>query len=114
MPVSALPLFLFLLFSWSSLWGKTTDRLRVDSSGVEGAGIPFSPSISEDGCFVAFVSEASDLVPNDSNGVREIFVRDVQTGQTIRIDGKFFDRWRQQCSLGDISLNRHRQLPTQP
>jgi hypothetical protein len=40
-------------------------------------------AISSDGRFVAFVSEASDLVDNDTNGVAEdVFVRDTQLGIT--------------------------------
>jgi Tol biopolymer transport system component len=34
------------------------------------------PSVSDDGRFVAFMSSASDLVPGDTNGVTDIFVRD--------------------------------------
>ena len=42
----------------------------------------FSPSISADGRTVAFESTASDLVPGDSNGVDDVFVRDLRTGTT--------------------------------
>jgi hypothetical protein len=41
------------------------------------------PSLGLDGRYVAFFGEASDLVPNDTNGVRDVFVRDVITGSTI-------------------------------
>lgn len=42
-------------------------------------------SISGDGRFVAFESEASNLVAGDTNGAADIFVRDIQTGQIVRI-----------------------------
>jgi Tol biopolymer transport system component len=40
------------------------------------------PSISADGRFVAFVSFASNLIANDTNGKADVFVRDRQTGTT--------------------------------
>ena len=40
------------------------------------------PAISADGRFVAFNSDATNLVPGDTNGARDVFVRDRQTGTT--------------------------------
>ncbi|HJW71781.1 MAG TPA: hypothetical protein VJ486_02910 [Geothrix sp.] len=40
-------------------------------------------TISADGRFVAFASMDNTLVPNDSNGSTDIFVRDRQTGTTL-------------------------------
>jgi Tol biopolymer transport system component len=42
------------------------------------------PALSADGHFVAFRSNASNLVEDDTNGVRDIFVHDRQTGETTR------------------------------
>lgn len=39
-----------------------------------------SPAISADGRFVAFASDAGDLIENDANGVSDIFLRDICTG----------------------------------
>ena len=52
---------------------------------VTGAGRSWlaSRSVSVDGRFVVFVSEAEDLVPNDDNGVADVFVRDLETGATV-------------------------------
>jgi Tol biopolymer transport system component len=52
---------------------------------VTGAGRSWlaSRSLSADGRFVVFVSEADDLVPNDDNGVADVFVRDLETGATV-------------------------------
>jgi uncharacterized repeat protein (TIGR01451 family) len=41
-------------------------------------------SVSRDGRFVAFWSRATDIVPGDTNGVADIFVRDRSSGTTIR------------------------------
>jgi Tol biopolymer transport system component len=41
--------------------------------------------VSADGRYVTFVSEASDLVPGDTNGVADIFVRDVWSGTNILV-----------------------------
>lgn len=66
--------------------GATT-RVSVDSAGVQGNQFSAwaSPSISADGRLVAFVSEATNLVPGDTNGLPDCFVHDRQTGQTIRV-----------------------------
>jgi Tol biopolymer transport system component len=65
-----------------------TTRVSVDSSGVEANAPPSSDygvvSISGDGRFVAFYSDASNLVSGDTNGVSDIFVYDRQTGWTTR------------------------------
>ena len=55
-----------------------------DQSGVNGAlSIP-SYGISGDGRFVAFSSKATNLTAaNDSNGLEDVFVRDLQTGTTV-------------------------------
>ena len=77
--------------------GETT-RVSLDSNGTQGNNGAFTPSISADGRFVAFHSDASNLVSGDTNnycdtddnGVYEdncpdIFVHDRQTGHTTRV-----------------------------
>jgi hypothetical protein len=60
-----------------------TSRVSVASDGTQGNADSFSPSsISADGRYVAFYSDASNLVLGDSNGFRDIFVHDRLTGQT--------------------------------
>ena len=63
----------------------TTTLVSVDSSGNQANGGSFSPAISADGRFVAFYSDASNLVNNDTNGCGDIFVHDRQTSQTTRV-----------------------------
>ncbi|MEU1023985.1 RICIN domain-containing protein [Streptomyces sp. NPDC005904] len=65
--------------------GGTTRRVSVSSGGVQGNGWSFSPSVSGDGRYVAFVSGASNLVPGDTNGADDVFVHDRQTGTTQRV-----------------------------
>ena len=64
--------------------GQTT-RVSVSSSGVEANGYSSSPAISGDGRYVAFYSDATNLVSEDTNGCGDIFVHDRQTGQTTRV-----------------------------
>ena len=53
--------------------------------GNEANDYSFSPSISADGRFVAFISRASNLVPGDTNNNNDIFVRDLLTSTTILV-----------------------------
>jgi Tol biopolymer transport system component len=63
-----------------------TVRVSVAGDGVQANGASSYPTLSADGRFVAFQSEASNLVPNDTNGVADVFVHDRQTGQTMQIN----------------------------
>ncbi len=60
-------------------------RVSVDSSGVQANGGSKRPAISDDGRFVAFASDASNLVSGDTNNTEDIFVKDRQTGVTTRV-----------------------------
>jgi Tol biopolymer transport system component len=60
----------------------TTIRVSVTSAGAQANGDSSEASISADGRYVAFQSLATNLVPNDSNGQQDIFVRDLQAGTT--------------------------------
>jgi Tol biopolymer transport system component len=68
-----------------ALGQHTTQRASVDSSGVQGNQPSEIPSISADGRFVAFESVATNLVVGDTNGARDVFVRDRQNGMTERV-----------------------------
>jgi WD40-like Beta Propeller Repeat len=61
----------------------TTKLLSVNSAGTAaGNGSSFTPALSADGRFVAFHSNANDLVANDTNDTSDVFVRDLNTGTT--------------------------------
>src|SRR4028118_1344345 len=64
---------------------NTTTRVSVDSAGNPGNDSSYDPSISADGRFVAFSSEASNIVPGDTNNNNDIFVRDRLTNTTTRV-----------------------------
>ncbi|MCI0586753.1 MAG: hypothetical protein L0323_07945 [Planctomycetes bacterium] len=53
----------------------TTARASVDSTGGQANSPSFDPSISGNGRSLAFKSFASNLVPGDTNGEGDIFVR---------------------------------------
>jgi archaellum component FlaF (FlaF/FlaG flagellin family) len=60
-----------------------TQRISVSSDEVQGTGSSNSPSFG--GHFVSFISSSPNLVPNDTNGVEDVFVRDLQAGTTERV-----------------------------
>ncbi len=62
-----------------------TERVSVATGGTEANGVSYSAAISADGRFVAFWSNASNLVSGDTNGTSDIFVHDRQTGTTERV-----------------------------
>jgi hypothetical protein len=57
----------------------STERVSVDSNGVEGKGGSEDPVISSDGVIVAFWSNAANLVSGDTNASSDIFVHDRST-----------------------------------
>lgn len=62
------------------------EHVSVGMNGGPNSGKPSArPSLSSDGRYVAFWSEATDLVAGDTNGVRDIFVRDMHEGVTTRV-----------------------------
>jgi hypothetical protein len=65
----------------------TTELISVASDGTPAADayIPAPASISADGRLVAFLSDASNLVSDDTNGVMDVFLRDRLTGITERV-----------------------------
>jgi Tol biopolymer transport system component len=63
----------------------TTVRVSVDSSGAQADGASNDPSISADGRFVCFDCIASNISHGDTNGLVDVFVRDLQSGITERV-----------------------------
>ena len=63
----------------------TTERVSVDSAGLQANGGASWVSVSNDGRFVAFLSTASNLVAGDANNAADVFVRDRQAGTTARV-----------------------------
>ncbi len=63
-----------------------TERVSISSSGSEANSHSYSPSISDDGRYIVFRSNASNLVAGDSNNRWDIFLHDRQAGVTIRVN----------------------------
>jgi Tol biopolymer transport system component len=64
--------------------GETT-RVSVSSAGIGGNADSAPGSFSEDLRLVSFESDADDLVTGDTNGQRDVFVRDRSLGTTVRV-----------------------------
>jgi len=70
------------VYDWNA---DSIELVSVNSEGEQGNMRSLKPSISGDGRFVAFHSDATNLVPGDGNGSTDVFVRDRQTGTTVRV-----------------------------
>ena len=70
----------------------TIERISVDSGGNEADDHSLNPAIGADGRFVAFASDAANLVVGDTNGDRDIFVRSRLAGHEMTLtDGQSAD-----------------------
>lgn len=65
--------------------GRTTSRVSLTSKGGQANGESLWASVSSDGRFVAFQSFADNLVPGDTNGVADVFLRDREKGRTVLV-----------------------------
>lgn len=70
---------------WHDRMSGETRLVSLATDGTRTNGASYEPSISGDGRYVAFFSEASNLVAQDTNAVVDAFVHDTQTGETRRI-----------------------------
>lgn len=66
-------------------WTNRTARVSVASDGAQANASSSDAVLSRNGRYVAFRSDASNLVPRDSNEGPDVFVRDRLTGRTTRI-----------------------------
>jgi LPXTG-site transpeptidase (sortase) family protein len=69
-----------------------TERISVASDGTQGNAGSDKPDISTNSNFIAFISTADNLVLNDTNGKRDVFVHNRITGITEIV------------SIADVSL----------
>jgi hypothetical protein len=63
----------------------TTERVSISNSGEQGNGYSIFSSISSDGRYVAFDSNASNLISGDTNHITDVFVHDRLSGTTERV-----------------------------
>jgi Tol biopolymer transport system component len=68
------------------LESKTTRRINLGPDGEEANGYSDNPQISGNGRFVVYNSMASNLVSGDTNGFQDIFLSDLKTGRTERVN----------------------------
>ena len=64
---------------------RHTTRVSHGRAGRDSNGPSYHPAISGNGRFVAFASEASNLTPDGSARVAQIYVRDMEAGRTEMI-----------------------------
>ena len=66
-----------------------TRRVSVGSGGAQPDLSSDTPTISDDGRFVAFYSYATNLVPDDTNNLPDVFVHDTQQNTTTLVSVAF-------------------------
>lgn len=74
----------FDVFMRDTFAGETI-RISVTSAGAQANFQSVNPDISSDGRYVVFESDASNLVADDTNAARDIFVRDTVLNTTQRV-----------------------------
>ena len=65
-----------------NLWSNVTFVVSASTNGAVGNGACRGSTLTPDGHFAAFVSSASNLAPDTTNGIPNVFVRDLRSGVT--------------------------------
>ncbi|MGV3720898.1 MAG: carboxypeptidase regulatory-like domain-containing protein [Actinomycetota bacterium] len=73
------------LFFQGGIQVISTNRVSTSSTGVEGNGSSGQASVSYNGQYVAFSSDADNLDPDDTNASRDVFVKNIFTGELVRV-----------------------------
>ncbi|MBP7006543.1 MAG: PD40 domain-containing protein, partial [Candidatus Pacebacteria bacterium] len=63
----------------------TTEILSISSNEIQGNDQSYKPSVSSDGRYVTFYSEATNLISGDTNDAGDIFIRDRELDTTERV-----------------------------
>ena len=87
-PASAGVTGLLLVFAGAGVWvqpAQAIDLVSVSITGNSGNSASSGVAADTDGHSLAFYSDASNLVPGDTNHVRDVFVRDVSSNTTERV-----------------------------
>ncbi|MEM9378998.1 MAG: hypothetical protein AAGB93_03535 [Planctomycetota bacterium] len=64
----------------------TLELVSISQSGVQGNGWSYHGEASDDGRYVSFTSAADTFVPGDTNGLTDIFRKDMSTGELVRVN----------------------------
>ena len=82
---------------------NTTVLVSANFSGTGGGdGNSLAGQVSTNGRYAVFQSDASDLLPGDTNGVSDIFVRDLQTGSNILVSVAADGSWGNGASTDPV------------
>ena len=73
------------VFLFDTITAVTT-RISVDSAAAQSNASSFDPTISQDGRYIAYYSDATNLVLGDTNGVFDVFLFDRTTLGTTRVN----------------------------
>ncbi|MER7755887.1 hypothetical protein [Kitasatospora sp. NPDC097643] len=63
-----------------------TERVSIGLGAAQPDGASFAAGVSADGRLAVFTSGATNLVPGDTNGKNDVFVRNLWTGATERVN----------------------------
>lgn len=72
-------------FSWDGQRPTGLVRVSTAANGDPGNGPSYGASISADGDTISFISEADNLVLGDTNGVADVFLKHVRSGQIVML-----------------------------
>ena len=93
-----------------SLDVATTARTSTNSSGAQAKNVSYDPVLSPDGNWVGFSSLASNLVSGDTNGTRDVFLKNLSTSKTIRVSVRTDGRQANGASSVDDVSNGGKQV----
>lgn len=83
----------------------TLERVSLSSEEVPGNADSAGATISEDGRYVAFSSSANNLVSGDTNTYIDVFVRDLQEGETERVSISTSGMQQANCSSQGAAIS---------
>ncbi len=88
---------------------KTIERVSITHNGMQANSYSCDSSLSGDGRYVAFESFASNLVPDDTNGRKDIFVfdRNNRTIERVSINNDGFEGNGSSCKPGINAEGRY-------
>jgi Tol biopolymer transport system component len=85
MPLEAALIAALLPPAFGAAIAPRIERISLHSGGLEANGASRAPAFSADGRYVAFESVADNLVPGDTFGYSDVFVRELASGLTTRV-----------------------------
>ena len=84
-----------------SVTGQQTTRVSVAADGTQADGASQSPGVSAGAQRIVFASSATNLVPGDTNGLRDVFLVVRASGQVVRLS----EPW---CSVRSVGPGERR------